>query len=120
MQSPGTGPYAYLLRRLGRLSASNSQTFLFQVFFFNLPKNFWESLKFCVSMINNHRVFLATTGYITKAGANQTHGNPPSSAGLQVILIFATLYLKVEEVFIHSFTSDKTILQKLLVSTMKS
>lgn len=69
-------------------------------------------------MINNHRVFLATTGYITKAGINQTH--PPFSAGLQVTLIFATLYLKVEEVFIHSFTSDKTILQKLLVSTMKS
>lgn len=33
LQSPGTDPYAYLFRRLGRLSASNSQTFLFQVFF---------------------------------------------------------------------------------------
>lgn len=71
-------------------------------------------------MINNHRVFLASNGYIAETGVNQTHGNPPSSAGLQVTLIFATLYLKVKEVFIHSFTSDITILQKLLVSTMKS
>lgn len=71
-------------------------------------------------MINNHRVFLATTGYITEAGVNQAHASPPSSAGLQVTLIFATLYLKVEEVFVHSFTSDKTILQRLLVSAMKS
>lgn len=64
---------------------------LYFKFFFNLPKIFWESSKFCASMINNHRVFLASNGYIAETGVNQTHGNPPSSAGLQVTLIFATL-----------------------------
>lgn len=66
-------------------------------FFFNLPTNFWESSKFCVSMINNHKVFLASAGYIAEAGLNQTHGNPPSSADLQVTLIFATLCLKLKK-----------------------